>query len=98
MDRLPRITLLVLSILLSGLSSLQAGISAAEYYIGSDPGVGAGTTLTIENSVGAAALIEAVTLATSTLPEGTHDIGLRVQDSSGNWSNTLLRRITVQDN
>ena len=98
MDRLPRVTLLVLSILLSGLSPLQASISAAEYYIGTDPGVGAGTSLTIENSVGAASLTEAVTLATSTLPEGTHDIGLRVQDSNGNWSNTLLRRITVQDN
>jgi len=95
---LPQAFGLVLVILLFGLRSLQAGITAAEYYIGTDPGTGAATALTIESTVGAAALTEAITLATSTLAEGTHDIGVRVQDSNGNWSNTLLRRITVQDN
>ena len=73
------------------------GTTAAEYFIDADPGVGAATALSIDSTVGAASLLDAVTLATSTLPTGTHDIGLRVQDSEGNWSNTVLRRITVRD-
>jgi hypothetical protein len=98
MCRFVQATGLALVALLLAFRSLQAGITAAEYYIGTDPGTGAATALTIESTVGAAALTEAITLATSTLAEGTHDIGVRVQDSNGNWSNTLLRRITVQDN
>ena len=79
--------------LLATINYSAARITSAEYYIGTDPGVG--SAIPIEASVGAAALTEALTLATDSLGEGTHDIGLRVQDSSGNWSNTVLRRITV---
>ncbi len=74
--------------------TLRAGISAAEYYIGSDPGVGAGLPISIRDANDLGAALDPFVIGATHGP-GTHEIGIRVRDTEGRWSNALIRRITI---
>ncbi len=78
-------------------SPLPAGaaIVQAEYYLGTDPGAGNGTPLTLTGSVSLGAAIQSQTVALAR-PPGTYEVGIRVKDDAGRWSNPLLRRFTVR--
>ena len=69
-------------------------LSAAEYYVGVDPGVGAGTPLVVESEGSLGAALNTA-LVSARRPPGTHTVGVRVQDAAGQWSNALIRRFTV---
>jgi len=72
-----------------------AQIVQAEYYLGVDPGAGNGTTLALSDVSELANSIESKTIPVA-LPPGTYDLGVRVKDDAGRWSNPMLRRLTIQ--
>lgn len=79
-----------------GAVGVQAGILQAEYFVGSDPGVGLATPLATTSAANAAAAdVETAAVPLSGLEPGTHDVGVRVKDSAGRWSTPLIRRIKV---
>ncbi len=59
-------------------------ITAAEYFIDTDPGVGQGTALTI-NNVGAD-ITDSFTVNIGAQPIGFHRMYVRVQDANSVWS------------
>ena len=69
----------------------ESSFRTAEFWRGTDPGVGAATTVTVSYVNGQ--VVVSVPLAG--VPVGTYDFGLRVQDAAGNWSNTLTVPVTV---
>ena len=73
----------------------QAGIVAAEYYLGTDPGEGNGTAMVVTPVGVTGADLEEVVLNLN-LAAGVYDLGVRVQDDQGRWSNPLIRRISVR--
>lgn len=69
-------------------------VTAAEYFIGADPGEGAGLPIAVLSSNGPAVDLETKVLDAN-LPDGTHTLGIRVQDNQGRWSHAALRRFTI---
>ncbi|GAB4231893.1 MAG: hypothetical protein Tsb0034_04440 [Ekhidna sp.] len=75
----------------------QENITAAEYFIDEDPGVGAATA--IPTIVEEGQLIDLqFTILTSTmdLSDGMHLLGIRIQDANGDWSHYETRTFIVQ--
>jgi uncharacterized delta-60 repeat protein len=70
-------------------------LDQAEYFVGTDPGEGNGTPLSLIGSDGLARDISEVTIPVESLPAGTHNVSIRVRDEAGRWSNPLIRRFTV---
>ncbi len=72
-------------VLVVGLAFAKAqNITAAEYFIDTDPGVGQGTALTI-NNVGAD-ITDSFTVNIGAQPIGFHRMYVRVQDANNVWS------------
>lgn len=72
--------------------TIQATITALEYYIDTDPGYGAGTAIV----VGAATSIDInTTIMTNALLAGFHSIYIRALDSDGAWSEVESRSFYV---
>ncbi|WP_178983847.1 T9SS type A sorting domain-containing protein [Winogradskyella helgolandensis] len=71
-------------------SSAISNLTAAEYWMDSDPGPGNGTELTITGNPDQ--LTESFAIPLGTLDEGFHQIGLRIQNLEGTWS--LYDRVT----
>ena len=67
-----------------------SGIAAAEVFIGDDPGVGAGTPLTVIAGV-ASNDVMAPALA------GDYTVGVRARDAAGWWSDTATTILTVTE-
>lgn len=70
-------------------------LAQAEYFVGADPGQGNGTPLALAGSPGLARDLADITIPVGSLPPGTHNVGVRVRDEAGRWSNALIRRFTV---
>jgi hypothetical protein len=70
----------------------QATITALEYYIDTDPGIGAGTSLPI--TVSTDVVVNDI-ISTSALPTGFHTFYTRSQDSDGIWGNLESRSFYV---
>lgn len=64
-------------------SDSLSGIVSAEYYIGSDPGYGNGTSMQVNPDGTVSA-----TIGTALTP-GTYTLSLRAQDKAGNWSGVV---------
>lgn len=77
------------------LSLTTNNLAAAELFIGSDPGAGAGTAIALTNSGFAADAATIQPISNTTLP-GTYQVGLRFKDAVGRWSTPMLRRVTIQ--
>ncbi|MCX6875445.1 MAG: DUF5011 domain-containing protein [Verrucomicrobia bacterium] len=71
-------------------------VTQAEYFLGTDPGAGNATPVSVTDATDLSAALADVAGSLS-LPPGTHAVGLRVKDDAGRWSNPLLRRFTVLD-
>ncbi len=72
-------------------------LAQAEYFVGTDPGAGNGTSFTLPASTpGLARDLAEVTIPVGALPVGTHTVGVRVKDEQNRWSNALRRRFTVR--
>lgn len=78
----------------SGTTAAQT-IIAAEYFIGTDPGIGQGTALTITSP--ADSISEQLTIAVSSLTEGQYTMSVRVRDDQGKWSIAQNRAFTISD-
>ena len=64
-------------------SQVQTNITAVEYFIGTDPGYGNGTSVSITSAVE----IDIMELVpTASLESGFHVLSFRVQDETGQWS------------
>jgi len=74
-------------------SSSNNLVSSIEYFIDIDPGVGAGTQLAIDPP--AVMVDENLTIATSSLPNGTYTLGARVRDESDNYGVTETAEFIV---
>ncbi|MFC5177135.1 multicopper oxidase domain-containing protein [Nocardioides taihuensis] len=62
----------------------SSGITAAEWWRGTDPGVGKGTSMTVTGS--GPGYTATATVDVASLPEGTATLKVRVRDGAGNWS------------
>ncbi len=76
-------TLLVIFTLVGYFVTAQS-ITSAEYFYDTDPGVGNGTTLTVNANTGD--LSQTFSLATGSLDEGFHSLYVRTLNSQGYWS------------
>jgi hypothetical protein len=63
-------------------------VARVEYFVGTDPGVGLGTSATV--TAGAVSAIFG-----SGLPVGSYSVGVRAVDGLGNWSATSTTTLTV---
>lgn len=68
-------------------------ITKAEYFIDTDPGIGAGTNITITAGTTITDLITPVSV--SSLSEGTHKLYLRVRNANLVWSTTEVASFSV---
>lgn len=74
---------------------IQADIVSAEYFIGTDPGAGNGTSLVLTDPTSLATGFSQASLSLSGRQPGTYTVGVRVRDDLGRWSNPALRRFTL---
>lgn len=70
-------------------------ITAAEYFFNTDPGVGNGTALNVDNNFGQ--LSQVFSIPTTGLLEGFHSFYLRTQDNDGHWSLYDRQIIYIKD-
>ena len=75
--------------------SAQDKITAAEYYIDSDPGEGNGTAISITSADIQNFLS---TIPTNGLSAGIHHLYIRVKDGKGSWSVPALRTFFITEN
>ena len=68
------------------------GIVAAEAFFNSDPGVGAGIPLVVQQG---AVSLNVANLSVGSLPAGFHTLSFRVLDQFGTWSNAQSFRFSV---
>ena len=68
-------------------------VAKLEFFINDDPGVGAGTDIPITQ--GFDVEVPSTTFPTSGLPAGYHTIGVRAQNTNGDWGLYELRQIYV---
>jgi hypothetical protein len=73
--------------------TIVPSIIAAEYFVDTDPGVGAGNTLTIATP--ADSVNTTFTIPTTGLPAGTHRLYIRTKNSEGVWSLSEPRIINL---
>ena len=71
------------------------GISAAEWFVGADPGAGNGAAMTLTPSGMNAALSANVNV--STWLTGNYVLSVRARDTAGNWSTPVSVTLTVDD-
>ncbi len=69
-------------------------ITAAEWFTGTDPGVGNATSMTVAGSGASPATLSA-SVSTSGLPEGSNTLRVRARDAAGNWSAVATTTLTV---
>lgn len=93
--RILRISVLALACVFPSLST-AAQVTAAEYFIGSDPGAGSGIALVLQDSNSLGSGIQQLSFALAGRAPGTYTVGIRVRDDQGRWSNPALRRFTIQ--
>ena len=74
--------------LTASVADATSGVSRAEYFIGTDPGLGLATTATVTAGAVSATL-------GATLAAGSYTVGLRAIDNAGNWSSTSTVTLTV---
>lgn len=93
MNRLGNIVMAVS--LLCSTTLVGQGVTAAEYFWDTDPGVGNGTTLqAVDGTFGQA--LEAVLAETSSLPPlGPHKLGIRVRDVNNNWGPVFTTIVVI---
>ncbi|MFK7832474.1 MAG: T9SS type A sorting domain-containing protein [Winogradskyella sp.] len=80
--------------LLSSIAYAQS-IDSAEYFFDSDPGVGNGTSLTVNANSGE--LSQTYTIEISSLSDGFHDLYIRTFNSDNNWSHYDRQIIYIKD-
>lgn len=80
---------------LAGTVATAAPVVHAEYFLDTDPGAGNATPLPLVEGSDLAAVLDSASIPLAGIPPGTHEVGLRVQDDEGRWSNPVLRRFTV---
>ena len=68
-------------------------VAAAEYFIDADPGIGAGTPITL--SATTAEINEQVSIPLTGVSQGFHTLSIRVQDDLGLWSMVMKRSFFV---
>lgn len=68
-----------------------SAVTAAEWFRGTDPGVGRGTPLTV-SATGAVT----GTIVSRSLPDGSVTLSFRVKDAAGNWSAVVTRTTTIR--
>ncbi|MDB5234871.1 MAG: C-terminal target protein, partial [Hymenobacter sp.] len=88
---LPLALLLLLLIGATFRSSAQATITRAEYFVDADPGLGAATAITLPATPAADLPSLSASVPLSALAPGFHQLGIRSQDSNGQWSLTSRR-------
>ena len=76
------------------LSADMAAITAAEYFIDSDPGVGNGSPLTV-TTPGTTVNQNFVVNVPPGIPAGTHILAVRTRDAGGIWGHFELSNFTV---
>lgn len=76
--------------------SNAAQITQAEYFIGSDPGAGSGTSLALSATETLGSGLQQLSVSLAGRSAGTYTLGIRVRDDQGRWSNPSIRRFTVQ--
>ncbi len=69
----------------------ETAFRAAEFWRGTDPGVGNATSVPVSFANGSVT----VSVPLAGVPVGSQTFGLRVQDSAGNWSNAQTATVTV---
>ncbi len=74
---------LILIIVLGYLSSQAQTITAAEFFVDADPGVGNGTAITPSPSGTNPTFV--ATIPTTLLANGFHFVGIRTKDNTGKW-------------
>ncbi len=70
-------------------------IKAAEYFFDTDPGQGAGVPIVLSGNVDS--LLQALTVPTTGLLSGNHNLFIRVQDSTNKWSHYEARSIYIKE-
>jgi len=72
-------------------SDTLSGVVGGEYFVGTDPGVGNGTTMATYSNGSLS-----TSLGANLLP-GVYVVGVRSKDAAGNWSTTSTVMLTVYD-
>jgi hypothetical protein len=80
----------VTAVLVAPASDALSGVQSGEYFIGADPGVGSGNALSYANGSFTATL-------GAGLAVGVYDVGVRGQDTAGNWSAVTKTMLVVFD-
>ncbi|OFY87529.1 MAG: hypothetical protein A3F72_17950 [Bacteroidetes bacterium RIFCSPLOWO2_12_FULL_35_15] len=89
--------LILTVVLLSCCFSIRAQITQAEYFIDTDPGQGAATTLIAADGNFDAILESAVQSGISIAGLGFHSINIRLKDLNGNWG-PIFKTIVLVEN
>ncbi|WP_019990590.1 hypothetical protein [Rudanella lutea] len=77
-----------------GTSGDQTVLTAIEYFINTDQGLGNNTILPISPTSGSTPVVVSVPLP-ATLAVGTHQIGVRTRTGRGQWSQTMLSPLVI---
>jgi len=80
---------------LPGPEGPAATLSAAEYFIGVDPGAGNGTPLTLAEAGRITSQTTELPINISSLAAGTYSVGVRFKSADGVWGNPVYQRFTV---
>jgi hypothetical protein len=79
----------------AGAQTSVPAVVAAEYFIGTDPGVGAATPIPLATSDSIVGVTEEASINVSGLNAGTYTVGVRFKDNTGQWGNAVYQRFTV---
>ena len=72
-------------------SANEAKLSAGEYFINADPGKGLATSISLSGESSHGALLALSPTDLASLPVGMNLLGIRFQDSDGEWGNEQIR-------
>ena len=79
----------------AGAQTNVPSVTAAEYFIGTDPGAGSATPLPLVTSNSIVGVSDEVSLNVNGLDAGTYTVGVRFKDATGQWGNPVYQRFTV---
>ena len=79
----------------AGAQTSVPSVTAAEYFIGTDPGAGSATPLPLVTSNSMVGVSDEVSINVSGLDAGTYTVGVRFKDATGQWGNPVYQRFTV---
>ena len=79
----------------AGAQTNVPSVTAAEYFIGTDPGAGSATPIPLVTSNSIVGVSDEVSLNVSGLDAGTYTVGVRFKDATGQWGNPVYQRFTV---